>query len=110
MFSLDQIFSYSDKSPLLFNQYLFLFLFTLMFAGFSLVYKKVRVRNLYLLVFSLFFYYKCSGFYAPDCEGSVAWDSVGISWPISQNPVLSDKDARAPTLAQLESPFEWSIT
>ena len=63
MFSLDQIFSYSDKSPLLFNQYLFLFLFTLMFAGFSLVYKKVRVRNLYLLVFSLFFYYKCSGFY-----------------------------------------------
>lgn len=54
--------------------------------------------------------YKCSGFYAPDCEGSVAWDSVGISWPISQNPVLSDKDARAPTLAQLESPFEWSIT
>ena len=63
MFSLDQIFSYSDKSPLLFNQYLFLFLFTLMFAGFSLVHKKVRVRNLYLLVFSLFFYYKCSGFY-----------------------------------------------
>ena len=63
MFGLDQIFSYSDKSPLLFNQYLFLFLFTLMFAGFSLVHKKVRVRNLYLLVFSLFFYYKCSGFY-----------------------------------------------
>ncbi|MBT8327302.1 MAG: MBOAT family protein, partial [Bacteroidia bacterium] len=63
MFSLDQLFSYSEKVPLLFNQYLFLFLFTAMFAGFTLVHKNVRLRNFYLLVFSLFFYYKSSGFY-----------------------------------------------
>ncbi|MDA8886446.1 MBOAT family protein [Bacteroidia bacterium] len=63
MFRLDQIFSYSEKSPLLFNQYLFLFLFTIMFAGYTLVHKKVRIRNLYLLAFSLFFYFKCSGLY-----------------------------------------------
>jgi D-alanyl-lipoteichoic acid acyltransferase DltB (MBOAT superfamily) len=63
MFSWEQIFSYSDKAPLLFNQYLFLFLFTIMFAGYSLIHKKVRIRNLYLLIFSLFFYFKCSGFY-----------------------------------------------
>ncbi len=63
MFSLDQLFSYSEKNPLLFNQYLFLFLFTAMFAGFTLVHKNVRLRNFYLLIFSLFFYYKSSGFY-----------------------------------------------
>ena len=63
MFSWEQIFSYSDKAPLLFNQYLFLFLFTIMFAGYTLIHKQVRIRNLYLLIFSLFFYFKCSGFY-----------------------------------------------
>ena len=34
-----------------------------MFAGYSLIHKQVRIRNLYLLIFSLFFYFKCSGFY-----------------------------------------------
>ncbi|MDB4161033.1 MBOAT family protein [Bacteroidia bacterium] len=63
MFSLEEIFGYSAKQPLLFNQYFFLFLFTLMFGGYTLLNKHVRTRNLYLLIFSLFFYYKCSGFY-----------------------------------------------
>ena len=63
MFSWEEIFGYSAKQPLLFNQYFFLFLFTLMFGGYTLLNKQVRTRNLYLLIFSLFFYYKCSGFY-----------------------------------------------
>ena len=63
MISIDQIFSYSAKNPLLFNQYTFLLLFTAMFAGFTLIHKQVRVRNFYLLAFSLFFYFKCSGLY-----------------------------------------------
>jgi len=63
MMSIEQIFSYSAKNPLLFNQYTFLFLFTAMFVGFTLVHKHVRIRNFYLLAFSLFFYFKCSGLY-----------------------------------------------
>ena len=63
MIRVEDIFSYSAKNPLLFNQYLFLFLFTVMFAGFTLLHKQVRARNFYLLLFSLFFYYKCSGWY-----------------------------------------------
>ena len=63
MLSLDNIFRYSADSPILFNQYLFLFLFTLMFGGFALLHKRTRVRNIYLLLFSLFFYFKCSGLY-----------------------------------------------
>jgi len=63
MLRVEDILSYSAKNPLLFNQYVFLFLFTIMFAGFTLLHKQVRARNFYLLLFSLFFYYKCSGWY-----------------------------------------------
>ncbi len=63
MFSFDNIFKYSDTSPLLFSQYLFLFLFSVMFAGYAIVYKKIKLRNIYLLAFSLFFYYKTGGLY-----------------------------------------------
>ncbi|SFH49785.1 dTDP-4-dehydrorhamnose 3,5-epimerase [Palleronia marisminoris] len=53
--------------------------------------------------------YKCSDVYAPDTEGSVRWDDpdLGIDWPLSGAPVLSDKDAAAPLLADLDSPFTW---
>ena len=43
--------------------------------------------------------------YAPDCDGGVAWDSVGIDWGLDGAPVLSAKDAAAPALADFDSPF-----
>ena len=49
--------------------------------------------------------YKCTDYYAPQTEGAVRWDSCGIEWPLSGDPILSDKDAIAPTLANFESPF-----
>ncbi len=51
--------------------------------------------------------YKCSDYYAPECDGAVAWDSCGIDWGLSQPPILSDKDAAAPPLAGFDSPFSW---
>ncbi|WP_299471918.1 dTDP-4-dehydrorhamnose 3,5-epimerase [uncultured Roseibium sp.] len=52
--------------------------------------------------------YKCSDFYAPECDGAVRWDSCGIDWPLADiEPVLSDKDAVAPPLAEFETPFEY---
>jgi dTDP-4-dehydrorhamnose 3,5-epimerase len=48
--------------------------------------------------------YKCTDIYAPDYDGCVLWDSVGIDWG-TQSPILSDKDARAPGFAQFETPF-----
>ncbi|WP_422039316.1 dTDP-4-dehydrorhamnose 3,5-epimerase [Roseibium sp.] len=52
--------------------------------------------------------YKCSDFYAPDCDGAVRWDSCGIDWPLADiEPVLSEKDAAAPALAAFETPFEY---
>jgi dTDP-4-dehydrorhamnose 3,5-epimerase len=51
--------------------------------------------------------YKCSDYYAPETEGSVLWNDpdIGIDWPTVAEPILSDKDAVAPLLSDLESPF-----
>lgn len=54
--------------------------------------------------------YKCTDFYAPDCDGSIRWDdpTIGIDWGLGDDqPVLSDKDAVAPLLAGFDSPFTW---
>ncbi len=52
--------------------------------------------------------YKCTDHYAPECDGAVRWDSVGIDWPLAGiAPVLSDKDTAAPALADWHSPFEF---
>ena len=55
--------------------------------------------------------YKCSDYYAPDCEGSVRFDDpdLGIDWGLTGDPVLSGKDAAAPAFAALDTPFAWSV-
>ena len=52
--------------------------------------------------------YKCSDTYAPDCDGAVRWDDpqIGIDWGVTA-PVLSDKDTKAPLLADAPRPFRW---
>jgi len=51
--------------------------------------------------------YKCSDYYAPEAEGAVLWNDpdIGIDWPTDADPILSEKDAAAPLLSDLESPF-----
>jgi len=49
--------------------------------------------------------YKCSDYYAPECDGAVRWDSCGIDWAFDGDPVLSAKDTAAPALADFDSPF-----
>ncbi|NBC95947.1 MAG: dTDP-4-dehydrorhamnose 3,5-epimerase [Deinococcus-Thermus bacterium] len=53
--------------------------------------------------------YKCSDYYAPEADGAVRWDTVGITWGIA-DPVLSAKDAAAPPFEAWESPFTWGDT
>lgn len=50
--------------------------------------------------------YKCTDVYAPDCDGGVRWDDpdIGIDWGVLA-PVLSAKDAVAPLLRDVVSPF-----
>lgn len=50
--------------------------------------------------------YKCTDYYAPECDGAVRWDSCAIEWPIANiDPVLSEKDTAAQPLAEFDSPF-----
>lgn len=49
--------------------------------------------------------YKCSDYYAPECDGAVRWDSCRIDWKFNGTPILSEKDEAAPALADFDSPF-----
>ena len=51
--------------------------------------------------------YKCTDYYAPESEGAVLWNDpeIGVKWPSVSYPILSDKDAAAILLADLDSPF-----
>lgn len=53
--------------------------------------------------------YKCSDYYAPECDGAVRWDDpeIGIDWGLADAPVLSDKDAAAPLLTEAPRPFRF---
>jgi len=53
--------------------------------------------------------YKCSDYYAPECDGAVRFDDpdLAIDWGLSGDAILSDKDANAPLMAQFDSPFTY---
>jgi dTDP-4-dehydrorhamnose 3,5-epimerase len=48
------------------------------------------------------FAYKCTELYHPETERGVRWNdpAIGIEWPIAE-PLVSEKDARAPLLAEI---------
>jgi dTDP-4-dehydrorhamnose 3,5-epimerase len=54
--------------------------------------------------------YKTSDYYAPQCDGGIAWDDpdIGLPWPLEgAAPMLSDKDRGLPRLAAFDSPFAY---
>lgn len=53
--------------------------------------------------------YKCSDTYAPQNDGGIRWDSVGIDWPMPDGtiPELSEKDKVQPTLTEFDSHFAY---
>jgi len=53
--------AYDPKAPLLFSSGLFLFLFLGFFAVHQLLLGRSRLRIAWVVLFSLFFYYKCAG-------------------------------------------------
>ncbi|CDF80128.1 alginate O-acetylation protein [Formosa agariphila KMM 3901] len=57
------IFTFSEDFPLIFTQVNFWIFFAVAYFIFALVYKKVPLRNSYLFIVSVFFYYKTSGLF-----------------------------------------------
>lgn len=56
-------FIYNPESPLLFNSTLFLCFFTVFYFLYILTKKHIHFRSVYVLLFSLFFYYKAGGLF-----------------------------------------------
>lgn len=48
--------------------------------------------------------YKCTGFYAPKSERSCIWNDqdLKIDWPINFQPIISDKDSKAPLFSSIQ--------
>lgn len=54
--------------------------------------------------------YKCSDYYAPECDGGIAWDDpdLALPWPLpAEGAQLSDKDRALPRLKDFDSPFAY---
>lgn len=49
--------------------------------------------------------YKATDFYAPEHERTLLWNdsALGIQWPLSGDPVMTDKDRRGKLLAEAET-------
>lgn len=49
------------------------------------------------------FVYKCTDYYNPNAEHSIIWNdpNIGIEWPISNEPTLSDKDRNAKMISEV---------
>jgi dTDP-4-dehydrorhamnose 3,5-epimerase len=49
-------------------------------------------------------FYKCDEYYDRESERSLLWNdpAIGIDWPLSGEPILSDKDRRGSPLSQIE--------
>lgn len=67
-------FIYNPNEPLIFSSGLFVFLFAAFLCGFWLLHKKHKLKIIYTILFSLFFYYKSSGIYFLILIGSTVVD------------------------------------
>lgn len=57
-------------------------------------------RGFYVLSEFAEIQYKCTGIYNNKCESGILWNDpeIGIEWPLSTEPILSEKDKKARTL------------
>ena len=51
--------------------------------------------------------YNVSTVYSPESDAGVLWSSIGMKWP-DQQPEISERDTTFTTLAEFESPFDFS--
>ncbi len=62
-YGVDNIFEFNPQSPLIFTKLFFWSFFAIVLTVYSSVYQKIGIRNAFLGIVSLFFYYKTSGLF-----------------------------------------------
>lgn len=63
MDTLRHIFLFNEETPLIFTRFFFWGFFAVVLMGYSLIHHKNPLRNAYLFLVSLFFYYKTGGLF-----------------------------------------------
>lgn len=60
-------------------------------------------HGFYVLSDSADFYYKCTEYYAVNDECGIIWNdkTIGITWPLQGEPLISKKDLNHPAFSQL---------
>ncbi len=85
---LKQIFLYSKDSPLYFTRLYFWIFFLFVLFFFSFLYNKKKIRNAYLFLISLFFYYKSGGvFFVLLIFSTIVDYTIGSAVYKSNNPI-----------------------
>jgi len=82
-FGIWDLFAYDATHPLLFNSVQFMLLFALFISLYAMIYKTYWSRAVYVVLFSLFFYYKSSGVYVIMLTCSIFFN-FGIGHALSQ--------------------------
>jgi alginate O-acetyltransferase complex protein AlgI len=60
---ISDVFNYNPEKPFIFTTAAFWIFLLVVLAGYSLIYRKLVLRNTYLLLISLFFYFKTGGLF-----------------------------------------------
>ena len=58
-----ELFKYSEDHPMIFTHSSFWVFFMTVLLVYSILYRKITLRNIFLFVVSIYFYYKCGGYY-----------------------------------------------
>lgn len=74
--SLEKYFIYDKNNPLLFNSGLFLILFSLFLVFYLFLKDKKTLRTTYIIIFSLYFFYKTSGDFVIILFGSITLNFI----------------------------------
>ena len=72
----------------------------------QLLIPRGRLHGFVTLTDDVEFLYKADNYYCPEADRNILWNDpeIGIEWGI-EHPILSEKDANAPTLAQSDIDF-----
>jgi dTDP-4-dehydrorhamnose 3,5-epimerase len=65
-------------------------------------------HGFYVLSDSAIIVYNVTTVYAPAYDAGIRWDKAGVQWP-DPSPIISERDAAFPSLAEFCSPFRTAV-